>query len=78
MVQGQRAEEPRAAYAVSPRALEIARAFDRLSAICQEHVTRQIELLGEVDNSGRRRAVQHDVEIKGHRIVRRKSKKAVR
>lgn len=80
---------PRGATAPSPadglsnEALEIARAWDRLAVICQDHVRRQIELLrrSEANNSGRRRAVQHDVEIKQGALqsgTRSKRRKGVR
>lgn len=78
------AREPAATYsAPSDRALEIARAWAELSPVCQEHVHRQIELLrGSVANdSGRRRAVQHDVEIRDGTLklrARKKTRKGVR
>lgn len=81
---GQRVEQPSAAYDVSAEALEVARGFDQLTPDCKEHVRRQIELLRGThgDSSGRRRAVQHDVEIKqgtiGRRRHRSKSSKMVR
>lgn len=75
--------EPSAEYrGVSDEALEVARGYDQLSADCQEHVRRQIELLrGADDSSGRRRAVQHDVEINRGKIrpgASSKKKKGVR
>jgi hypothetical protein len=62
------AREPAAEYpaGVTGEALEIARAWDRLSAICKDHVRRQIELLrtsSATSQDLRRRAAQHDVEI---------------
>lgn len=67
---------------VSDEALEIARRFDELSAICQDHVRRQIELLrGAEANRVRRRSVQHDVEIKQDALrpgMRSKTRKVVR
>jgi hypothetical protein len=64
------AREPAAEYlaGITGEALEIARAWDRLSAICKDHVRRQIELLRTSSATGqdlRRRAAQHDVEITG-------------
>lgn len=77
------AREPAAQYsALSQAALEVARKFDELSQECQQHVRQQVELLRRtgVDSSGRRRAVQHDVEIKGDvfRDRAKKRKKTVR
>src|SRR5688572_2391102 len=61
---GQVARQPAAHYGLSEAALEVARKFDELSQECQRHVRQQVELLRRtgVDTSGRRRAVQHDVE----------------
>ena len=80
---GNRAEQPRAAYGVSEAALEVARGFDQLTPDCQEHVRRQIELLrgAQTGNGGRRRAAEHDVRIKENKLQSRprsKSKKVVR
>lgn len=78
----QRVEQTTASYGLSDHALEIARAWDQLSAICQDHVRRQIELLrGADDRSGRRRAVRQDVQIRGGIIgsgAREKRRKPVR
>lgn len=75
--------QPVAQYSgLSAAALEVARVFDQLSKECQEHVRQQVALLRrtDVDSSGRRRAVQHDVEIKGgaFRDRTKKRKKGVR
>ncbi len=77
---GQRAEEPGAAYNVSAEALEVARGFDQLTPECKEHVRRQVQLLrgAQVDNSGRRRAVQHDWEIKQGAVAPRRRRAKVR
>lgn len=68
---------------VSDVALEMARVFDKLSPYCQDHLRRQIELLRLADANGdvRRRAAQHDVEIRGGTIrsdARAKTKKGER
>jgi transcriptional regulator with XRE-family HTH domain len=63
---GNRAEQPRAAYGLSDEALEVARVFDQLTPECQEHVSRQVQLLRGANpgNGGRRKAAEHDVRIK--------------
>lgn len=68
---------------VSDQALEIARAWEQLSAVCQDHVRRQIALLqgSQANSSGRRKAAEHDVEIKGGALrpsARSKTRKGVR
>lgn len=68
---------------VSETALEIARAYDNLAPICQEHVRNQINLLSHVPkgNGGRRLAAQHDAEYRHGKLQLRerpKRKKDVR
>ncbi len=57
-------------HEVSTAALEIARAFDQLSTVCQDHVRAQIELLSgtAANTDGRRRAAKHDTRIRDGRI----------
>lgn len=83
MVQGNRAEQPAAAYTtLSPAALELARAFDNLSPTDQDHVRRTVEMAKYSETArARRRAAAHDATIKRDALLpgaRRKSKKAVR